>query len=180
MWGNTQLRGSAPPSRDEVGGAHVRLFLSTYVNKVDRKGRVSVPAPFRSVLSGQNSTGIVAYPAFKHPAINCSGLAWVDEMAALLETIPEFSDEYDKIASIFPEMKELSFDPEGRIMLPENMIERAGITDSVAFVGLSKTFQLWEPEAHKAHQEAMRLLKREQGVAVPAARSIAPVAGGAQ
>jgi MraZ protein len=65
-------------------------------------------------------------------------------------------------------------------MLPEEMIERAGITDSVAFVGLSKTFQLWEPEAHKAHQEAMRLLKREQGLALPAARSIAPVAGGAQ
>lgn len=158
----------------------MRLFLSTYVNKVDRKGRVSVPAPFRAVLSGQNSTGIVAYPAFKHPAINCSGLAWVDEMAALLETIPEFSDEYDKIASTFSEMKELSFDPEGRIMLPEDMMVRAGITDSIAFVGLSKTFQLWEPEAHKAHQEAMRLLKREQGLALPAARSIAPVAGGAR
>ena len=97
---------------------------------------------------------------------------------ALLETVPEFSDEYDKIASIFPEMKELSFDPEGRIVLPEEMIELAGITDSVAFVGLSKTFQIWEPEAHKAHQEKMRQLKREEGLIVPAARAIAPLVGG--
>ncbi len=156
----------------------MRLFLSTYVNKVDRKGRVSVPAPFRTVLSGQNSAGIVAYPAFKHKAINCSGLAWVDEMAALLETLPEFSDEYDKVASIFPEMKELSFDPEGRVILPEEMIELAGITDTVAFVGLSKTFQIWEPEAHKAHQEKMRQLKREEGLIVPAARAVAPLVGG--
>jgi MraZ protein len=158
----------------------VRLFLSTYVNKVDRKGRVSVPAPFRSVLSGQNSAGIVAYPAFKHPAINCSGLAWVDEMAALLETVPEFSDEYDKIASIFPELKELSFDPEGRIVLPEEMIELAGITDSVAFVGLSKTFQIWEPEAHKAHQAELRERAKRQGTTLPGSRALAPAPGAAR
>jgi MraZ protein len=173
-WGTIPaLVAAAPPSRVEVGGAQVRLFLSTYVNKVDRKGRVSVPAPFRTVLSGQNSAGIVAYPAFKHPAISCSGLAWVDEMAALLETLPEFSDEYDKLASMFGEMKDLSIDPEGRIVLPEDMLSLAGITEQVAFVGLSKTFQIWEPEALKAHQDHMRQLKREQGMAVPAARALA-------
>ena len=63
----------------------------------DRDGRDLQMMPLNRF---QDSAGIVAYPAFKHPAINCSGLAWVDEMAALLETVPEFSDEYDKIASI--------------------------------------------------------------------------------
>lgn len=152
----------------------MRLFLSTYVNKVDRKGRVSVPALFRTVLSGQNSAGIVAYPSFKETAISCSGLAWVGEIAALLETLPEFSDEYRKVANLFSEMRELSFDAEGRIMLPDEMIAGAGITDTVAFVGLGKTFEIWEPEAHKAYREGMRQLTREQGLALPAARSVVP------
>ena len=172
------LGGNRATVRGEVGGAPVRPFLSTYVNKVDRKGRVSVPASFRAVLAGQNSPGIVAYPAFKHQALNCSGLAKLDEMSALLDTLPEFSDEYDKVAHLFGEMRELMFDPEGRIILPEEMMQLVGITESVAFVGLSKTFQIWEPEAHKAHQEKMRQLKREEGLIVPAARALAPLAGG--
>jgi len=99
-------------------------------------------------------------------------------MSALLDTLPEFSDEYDKVAHLFGEMRELMFDPEGRIILPEEMMQLVGITESVAFVGLSKTFQIWEPEAYKAHQAAMRQLQREQGIALPPARTVAVPTGG--
>lgn len=157
----------------------MRLFVSTYLNKVDRKGRVSVPAPFRAVLSGQESHGVVAYPSFKEAAINCSGLAWVDEIGALIETLPEFSDEHQRVSSLFSDMRTLTFDAEGRIMLPDDMIELAGITETAAFVGVGKTFQIWEPEAHKAHQAVMRQLNRDKGLGLPAARAVASIQGGA-
>ena len=157
----------------------MRLFVSTYLNKVDRKGRVSVPAPFRTVLAGQESPGIVVYPSFKEAAINCSGLAWVDEIGALIETLPEFSDERQRVSSLFSEMRTLTFDAEGRIMLPDDMIELAGITETAAFVGVGKTFQIWEPEAHKAHQAVMRQLNRDKGLGLPAARAVASIPGGA-
>lgn len=157
----------------------MRLFVSTYLNKVDRKGRVSVPAPFRAVLSGQESHGVVAYPSFKEAAINCSGLAWVDEIGALIETLPEFSDEHQRVSSLFSDMRTLTFDAEGRIMLPDDMIELAGITETAAFVGVGKTFQIWEPEAHKAHQAVMRQLNRDKGLGLPAARAVASIPGGA-
>ncbi|GGF17520.1 transcriptional regulator MraZ [Aliidongia dinghuensis] len=158
----------------------MRLFLSTYVNKVDRKGRVSVPAPFRAVLSGQNSAGIVAFRSFKYPALDCSSLARVEEMAAQLETLPQFSEEFENLASLFADMRELPFDSEGRIMLPDHMLEFAGITESVAFVGQSTTFQIWEPAAHEAHQQAMRQAARDKKLTLPAARPAAPVPGSVQ
>ena len=43
------------------------LFLDTFVNKIDRKGRVSVPATFRAALDGQAFHGIVALPVVQVP-----------------------------------------------------------------------------------------------------------------
>lgn len=154
----------------------MRLFLSTYVNKVDRKGRVSVPAPFRTVLSGQNSTGILTFRSFKHNALDCSGVDRVEEMAAQLETIPEFSEEYENLAALFAEMKTLPLDPEGRIILPEDLLQFVGITESVAFVGQGKNFQIWEPAAHEAHQEARRQSARANGFTM---RPTTPIIGSA-
>ena len=157
------------------------LFLSTYVNKVDRKGRVSVPAAFRTVLSGQNSTGILTFRSFKHNALDCSGLARVQEMAAQLDTIPEFSEEYENLTALFADMKTLPLDPEGRIILPEDLLQFVGITDSVAFVGQGKNFQIWEPAAQEAHQEARRQSAKANGFTMrPAATAAPPAPGGAQ
>ena len=56
------------------------VFLSTFANKVDRKGRVSVPASFRSVLERQASSGLILYPSFKHPCIDGCGDERIQEM----------------------------------------------------------------------------------------------------
>ena len=53
-----------------VGGKS-GMFLSTYVNKVDRKGRVSVPATFRASLAAetQRFPGVIVFPSYKYPAL---------------------------------------------------------------------------------------------------------------
>ncbi len=163
----------------EVGGAHVRLFLSTYVNKVDRKGRVSVPASFRTVLAGQNSPGILIFRSFKHNALDCSGLARVEEMAAQMEALEEFSDEYENLAALFADMKTLPFDGEGRIIIPDELMQFVGLTESAAFVGQGKNFQIWEPAAYEAHQEARRQAARESKFTMAARTAASPPAGGA-
>lgn len=158
-------------------GHLVALFLSTYVNKVDRKGRVSVPASFRAAVTGQSFAGIVAFRSFKTAAIEGSGIDRIEEMSARLDALEQFSEDYDNLASIFADAQQLPFDGEGRVVLPEELVGHAGIGDSAAFVGLGRTFQIWEPEAHKRHQSDMRERAKRQGTTLPPFRPAPPAQG---
>lgn len=134
------------------------LFLSTTINKVDRKGRVSVPAAFRAVLSGQAFHGIVAFPSFKHPAVQCGGMEWMEKLGAGVDAYDMFSDEHDTLtAALFANAQQLSFDGEGRVLLPESLIEHASLSEQAAFVGRGPLFEVWNPDAFEAYQaEAVR------------------------
>jgi len=158
----------------------VALFLSTFVNKVDRKGRVSVPASFRAALAGQSFAGIVAFRSFKTAAIEASGIDRIEEMSTRLDALDQFSEDNESLASIFADAQQLAFDSEGRIFLPQALAEHAGITESAAFVGLGRTFQIWEPEAQEAHQGALRERAKRQGTTLPGSRALAPAPGAAR
>ncbi|MDB5407478.1 MAG: putative Protein MraZ [Rhodospirillales bacterium] len=149
------------------------LFLSTFVNKVDRKGRVSVPASFRGALAEQSFNGIVAFRSFKSAAIEGSGIDRLDEMSNRLAELPEFSEDYDSLSWIFADSQQIPFDSEGRIILPPFMVEHAGITENAAFVGLGRTFQIWEPTAYARHQDEMRERAKRQGITLPGRRPAA-------
>ena len=143
------------------------LFLSTFVNKVDRKGRVSVPATFRAALAGQSFLGIIAYRSFKLPCVEGSGIDRMEEMSSRVDQMSQFSEPYDNLAVVFSDAQQLPFDGEGRIMLPQALAEHAGIADHAAFVGQGRTFQIWEPERFKAQQDELRERARRQGVTLP-------------
>ncbi|SRR5579883_875445 len=151
-------------------GTRVALFLSTFVNKVDRKGRVSVPASFRAALAGQSFLGIIGFPSVKLPCVEASGIDRMEEMSSRIDQhMGQFSDSYENVSVIFSDAQQLPFDGEGRIMLPQVLAEHAGITDYAAFVGQGRTFQIWEPERFKTHQSELRERARRQGMTVPPA-----------
>lgn len=150
------------------------LFLSTFTNKVDRKGRVSVPASFRSALTGQNFNGIIAFRSFKLPALEACGIDRMEELSERIDALPEFSEERDALASLLADAQPLAFDGEGRIVLPELLSQHAGIGETAAFVGLGRTFQIWEPQRFEAHQHEMRDRARRQGATLPAHRPLRP------
>jgi MraZ protein len=146
------------------------LFLSTFVNKVDRKGRVSVPATFRAALSGQNFNGIIVFPSFKLPALEASGIDRMEEMSDRIDALAEFSEDREALSSILADAQQLPFDGEGRIVLPEALGQHAGIAETATFVGLGRTFQIWEPQRFAKHQQEMRERARRQGTTLPAQR----------
>jgi MraZ protein len=149
-------------------GEEVELFLSTYVNKVDRKGRVSVPATFRASLLAQRFPGIVVFPSYKYDALDASGIERIEELTARLDTLEQFSDEHENLATLlFGASQRLPFDNEGRVLLPPNLAAHAQITDSAAFVGLGRSFQIWEPSRFAVHQAALRERARRQGTRLP-------------
>lgn len=152
------------------------LFLSTFVNKLDRKGRVSVPATFRAALAGQTFNGVIAFRSFKLPTVEGSGIDRMEEMSARIDALDEFSEDRDALASIFADAVQLAFDGEGRIVLPESLCQHAGLSESAAFVGLGRTFQIWEPQRFERHQEELRERARRQGTVLPSHRADRPAA----
>lgn len=133
------------------------LFLSTFVNKVDKKGRVSVPATFRATLSQQSFQGIIAYRSFTASCIEGCGMGFMERLSDSTQDFAAFSPEQEDLSAlIFADARQLAWDPEGRIVLPEDVMAHAAITEAAAFVGKGQTFQIWEPEAYKAVEAEIR------------------------
>ncbi|NKB49451.1 MAG: division/cell wall cluster transcriptional repressor MraZ [Alphaproteobacteria bacterium] len=141
------------------------LFMSSTTNKVDAKGRVSVPAAFRAVLAGQPFHGIVALPSFKYAAIQCGGMDWMEQLNAGVSAYDFFSDEHDTLtATLFSRTEQLGFDGEGRVVLPTSLIEHANLTKTAAFVGRGPLFEIWDPEAFTAYQSEATKRAAEQNM----------------
>jgi MraZ protein len=125
------------------------LLVGRHINKIDKKGRVSVPKPFRAQYDGQSFAGLYAYPLFKQPAIEACDETFMERIAESLDDLDMFSDEQDDLASVVLENAHaLAFDPEGRIVLPPELLDHAGITDKALFVGRGKRMQIWNPDAY--------------------------------
>ncbi len=124
------------------------LFLSSYFNKVDKKGRVSVPAPFRAELERLEQNGFIAFPHTEHACIEGWDRGRIGQLADAMDDFSPLSPEYDALGSVLGKARELPFDPEGRIILPAYLLEHSGITDNVLFIGRGKSFQIWNPEKH--------------------------------
>ncbi|ETZ04923.1 MULTISPECIES: division/cell wall cluster transcriptional repressor MraZ [Holospora] len=145
----------------------MQLFLSTFQNKIDKKGRVSVPASFRAVLSEQAFQGIVVFRSLTLQAIEGFSMARMEKLSQDLDQLDVFSQDYeDWTASIFADSHQLPFDSEGRVQLPEFFCTYAGITDVVAFIGRGKSFQLWNPSTFLDYQNSARnrLKNKEHGL----------------
>ncbi len=140
------------------------LFIDTFVNKIDRKGRVSVPASYRAALAAQSFPGIVALPSFKLPALHCAGMDWMKALLERLSTEELFSDAHDDLsAALFGDTKQLAFDGEGRIMLPDAFCRYANLADTAAFIGRGTHFEIWEPKALERHKVEARQRSLAQG-----------------
>ncbi len=127
-------------------------FLSTISSRLDGKGRVSIPAPFRAVLEADQYPGLFVHPALEVPALEAGGHRLLTEIDGLIGRYPPYSEARDLIATALLGAAEvLKPDPEGRVMLPERFKLHAGITAEVVFVGLGDRFRIWEPNRFSAH-----------------------------
>ena len=121
-------------------------FVASFTLRLDFKGRVSIPGPFRSVLARDGFKGLYCYPALDRPAIDAGGNALMAEIEALIGRFAPFSNEREQFAlALYGTSETLKVDGEGRVVLSEKLKRHAGITDAVAFVGLGQKFQIWEP-----------------------------------
>ena len=125
----------------------VFLFMDTITNKVDAKGRVSLPSDYRAIVK-ELSTEIVCYRSLSAPCIEGCLEDSLDKLATEIENSTDFfSETQDNLTNlIFGDAKRFPFDSTGRVVLTEKLLQHAGITDSAVFVGKGRKFQIWNPE----------------------------------
>jgi MraZ protein len=138
------------------------LFLSTYINKIDKKGRISVPASFRSSLSQQSFPGIIAYSSFINPCIEACGINRIEVLNQTIDSLDPYSEARDAFATtILGGCVQLAFDSEGRIILPEDLIEFAHLNEQACFVGKGATFEIWQPKIFDEYATKARELAKK-------------------
>lgn len=144
------------------------LFLSTYVNKMDKKGRVSVPAPFRSALASQNFQGVVLFRATNHDCLEGFDFGSMAELSERLDHFDLFSNQQDDLATtIFAEAVQCPFDSEGRISIPAHLIGHSKIDEAVTFVGLGRKFQIWSSDKFEKRRDVARANVAKEGLTLP-------------
>lgn len=143
-------------------------FLSNATNRIDAKGRVSVPAHFRSVIASMGGKDLYAQCALGLPALNVSDETQLERWEARLAQI----DPLDPFAGdletqVYANGTLLKMDSDGRIMVTDFIRKYTGITEEVTFSGQGTYFRIWEPQAFEAYRdEALkRLLERRQAMA---------------
>lgn len=164
-------------------------FVSTFTNRLDAKGRVSVPATFRAVLERQfagtqssvSGPSLYCYPALDAPALDAGGERLAQTIDGLLAGLPDYSDERDELSvALYGDVQLLALDGDGRIVLPESLRQHAGLDAHVTFVGLGQKFQIWAPERFQERRQRAREKVKEHrklfGVtaALRPARPVAP------
>lgn len=144
------------------------LFLSTFTNKVDSKGRVSVPSQFRASLVNENFSGMIIYESFVNDSIEGCDIERIRKISESIDDLEPFSEEREAFATaILGGAIQLSIDSDGRVILPDHLLKKIGIKNQVVFVGKGSTFEIWEPEkfaeymakAKKEAKEKRNILK---------------------
>jgi MraZ protein len=132
-------------------------FLSNSVNRIDAKGRVSVPAHFRTVLQKRGEAELYALRTLDVPALDVGGLDLLDRYEARIAMEDPFLQTADDMSFfIHGDGTFLKLDGDGRITVTDFIREHTGIVADVAFVGRGAFFQIWEPSRLHAHGAAVR------------------------
>ncbi len=122
-------------------------FIGTHRHTLDDKGRVSVPAQFRRQLTAEDlylNVGmegcLVLYPSQR----------W-QELEEKLLALPRNRETRFFVRSLAQNLRAVSVDSQGRISIPSELAEMAGISGDVMFLGKFDTMELWQPERYNSY-----------------------------
>ncbi len=118
-----------------------------------------MPASFRSYLGNMGYSGVICYPSFNNPSIEACPQSRIEKLSESIDSLNPFEEKRDIFAtSVLSDSVNLLFDGEGRISIPEKLLEHAKIKQTMLLVGQGKTFQIWE---HKLFEKFKTQAKKK-------------------
>ena len=136
-----------------------RSFRGESQNKIDGKGRVSVPATFRRVIeagdpnwqAGQNPEFAIVYGDDDQNCLECYTIAGLAAIDAQIEEMEEGSDEREYLEWVYSGLSLIaSVDETGRIVIPARQRDKIGLESEAFFIAAGDKFQIWKPETYTA------------------------------
>ena len=117
------------------------LFLSTFENRIDRKGRLSVPAPFRAVLERRRDP-LYLFKSLTEPCLEGCGPERIGQIVDAIDSMDSLSEEVATLQTMLSSAQEMKLDGEGRIMLSADFIGFAELDDMALYAGIGRSFQI--------------------------------------
>ena len=142
----------------------VRRFRGESIQKVDAKGRVSIPAPYRRVLEecdpnwsdGKLPEFIIVYGDHRRDFLECFTIDAANEMDERIARLPRGSLKRRAMEQLFNgQSLPATVDDTGRIVLPAKLRQKIGIDGDAYFMAMGDTFQIWKPETYGSHDNAV-------------------------
>jgi MraZ protein len=131
------------------------MFLGRFAHNLDSKGRLAVPARFRASLE----TGVVLTRGMDRCVAAYPMTAW-EELAGKISALPMTDPNARRFRRmVFAEAANLALDGQGRIVVPPELREYAGIDREAVIVGVHTSFEIWSPSGW----EAMQALVDDEG-----------------
>ena len=137
-------------------------FRGESLHKVDRKGRVSIPAHFRRVIEACDPNWrekippelVIVYGDPRKKYLECYTIEAIEAVDSKIDIMPRGSKQRKALERIFNgQSVPTSIDETGRLVLSAKLKEKAGILHEAYFIAAGDTFQIWNPETYKFDRE---------------------------
>lgn len=133
----------------------VDLFLSTFENKIDKKGRLSVPAIYRAVFE-RNNTSLYLFKSLTKSCLEGCGIERINQIVDAIDQMDVLSEDTLILQTMLSSTQEMKFDNEGRIMLSPDFIGYADLEGIALFSGIGRSFEIWNPAQWHPRDTATR------------------------
>jgi MraZ protein len=136
-------------------------FAGTIPGNFDaKKGRISVPAAFRGTLARLGAEDVVLRTSRHLPCIE----VWpkpdfMAEFERRVDGLSKLSAEYQAISrKLLGRVHTLHPDAEGRVVMPRELAEKAGLDGEIQFAGRGAYFEIWNGTAFAAEEARLDAL----------------------
>ena len=139
------------------------LFLSTFEHRIDKKGRLSVPAPFRSVLERRRDP-LYLFKSLTEPCLEGCGPERIGQIVNAIDSMDSLSTEVATLQTMLSSAQEMKLDSEGRIMLNADFMAFAELDNAALYAGIGRSFQIWLPGRYRSREADARIRAKTNGL----------------
>ena len=138
------------------------MFLSTSHNKIDLKCRVSIPASFRVNLEKSNET-LILFKSLQFEYIEGTTSTRMQSYIDAIDELDALSDEAFVLRMMMADSFETNFDINGRVVIPDTLMNFAGLSNKAVFMGIGESFYIWSPTSYESQYMKSQQILKDKG-----------------